>query len=178
MAIKSLYALLQLLLLISATFNGTAPSNDAQSQADAAFARVKSLAGEWQSVGPRGEHTKLTYQVISGGTTVMERFSSDALPLNSGEMITMYYIERGQLALTHYCIAHNQPHLRATRYDAQSGELDFDFVDGANMPTGREGHMHSVKIHFVDNDHFSSEWQFMEAGLPKSKVASLFTRVK
>lgn len=178
MAIKSLYALLQLLLLISSTINGKAPSNGTEAQADAAFAHLKSLAGEWQSVGPNGERTKLTYQVISGGSTVMERFTSDALPPNSGEMITMYYIERGQLALTHYCIAHNQPHLRATLYDPKTGELDFDFVDGGNMPTGREGHMHSAKIHFVDNDHFSSEWQFMESGLPKSREISQFTRLK
>lgn len=178
MTIKSLYALLQLLLLISSTINGKAPSTDSATQASAAFARIKGLAGEWQSVGPNGDRSSLTYQVISGGSTVMERFTSDALPPKSGEMVTMYYMERGELVLTHYCIANNQPHLRATLYDPKTGELNFDFVKGANITTGSEGHMHSMKIHFVDNDHFSSEWQFMEGGLPKSKAISQFTRVK
>ena len=177
MTIKSLYALLQLLLLLS-SINGKAPSTDETTQANAAFSRLKSLAGEWQSVGPNGQHSRLTYQMISGGSTVMERFTSDALPPKSGEMVTMYYIERGELVLTHYCIANNQPHLRATLYDPRSGELNFDFVKGANITSGNEGHMHSLKIHFIDSDHFSSEWQFMEGGLPKSKAIAQFTRVK
>ena len=178
MTIKSLYTLLRLLLLISTALNGKFPSTSAEVQANAAFARIKTLAGEWQSVGPKGEHSKLTYQVISGGSAVMERFSSDALPPNSGEMVTVYYIDRGDLVLTHYCIAHNQPHMRASLYNSQSGELSFDFVDGGNMPTGSEGHMHSAKIRFIDDNHLSSEWQYMEAGSPKFKEISQFTRVK
>jgi hypothetical protein len=146
-------------------------------QANDAFARIKSLAGEWQSVGAKGEHSKLTYQVISGGSAVMERFTSDALPPNSGEMVTVYYIDRGDLVLTHYCIAHNQPHMRATLYDPQTGQIDFEFVDGGNMPTGTEGHMHSAKMRFIDENHLSSEWQYMQAGSPKFKEISQFTRV-
>jgi len=107
----------------------------------------------------------------------MERFSSDALPPKSGEMITVYYIDRGELVLTHYCIAKNQPHLRATQYDAQTGELDFDFVSGGNMSTGDEGHMHSARMRFIDDNHLATEWQFMEGRSPKFKELSEFTRV-
>lgn len=178
MTIKSLYTLLKLLLLISTALNAKTPSTASEVQADAAFARIKNLAGEWQSVGPKGEHSKLSYQVISAGSAVMERFSSDALPADSGEMVTIYYIDRGDLVLTHYCIAHNQPHMRATSYNPQTGELTFDFLDGGNMPTGSEGHMHSAKIRFIDDDHLSSEWQYMEAGSPKFKEISQFTRMK
>jgi hypothetical protein len=175
MTVKSLYALLKLLLLLSAVINAKAPNNPAQVQSNAAFARLKSLAGEWQSVGTNGEHAKLNYQVISAGSAVMERFASDALPPGS-EMITVYYIDKGELVLTHYCIARNQPHLRATRYDPESGELDFDFVDAGNMASGDEGHMHSSKIRFTDDNHISSEWQYMEARLPKFTEVSQFTR--
>ena len=178
MTIKSLYTLLKVLLLLSAAFNTNPPTNSSERQANAAFARLKTLAGEWQSVGPKGERSRLSYEIVSGGTAVMERFSSSALPPNSGAMITVYYIDKGELVLTHYCIAHNQPHLRATRYDAQTGELDFDFVDGGNIATGDEGHMHSAKVHFIDDDHISSEWQFMEARSPKFTEISQFTRVK
>lgn len=178
MTIKSLYTLLKLLLLISTALNTKTPSTASEVQANAAFARIKSLAGEWQAIGPKGEHSKLSYQVISAGSAVMERFSSDALPPNSGEMVTIYYIDRGDLVLTHYCIAHNQPHMKATSYNLQTGELTFDFLDGGNMPTGREGHMHNAKIRFIDDDHLSSEWQYMEAGSPTFKEISQFTRVK
>ena len=178
MTIKSLYALLQLLLFISATINGKLPSNPEEVKASAAFARIKSLAGEWQSVGSNGEHSKLVFQVISGGSAVMERFSSDVLPPQSGDMVTIYYIDRGKLVLTHYCIAHNQPHMRATHYDARTGELNFDFVDGGNLSSGDEGHMHSAKLHFIDDDHLSSEWEYMEARSPKFSEVSQFTRMQ
>ena len=176
MTIKTLFSLVRLLMLISATLGAKSPTTPAEVQSAAALARLKSLAGEWRSVGPKGEHAKLTYEIISGGSAVMERFSSDVLPANSGEMITVYYIDRGELVLTHYCIAQNQPHLRATLYDASAGELDFDFVNGGNISTGEEGHMHSVRMRFIDNNHLSTEWQYTEGRSPKFKEVSLFTR--
>jgi hypothetical protein len=176
MTIKSLFSLIRLLLLISSTLGAESPTTPAEVQSAAAFARLKSLAGTWQSIGPKGEHAKLQYEIISGGSAVMERFSSDALPRNSGEMITVYYIDRGELVLTHYCIAGNQPHLRATLYDAKTGELNFEFVAADNMPSGEEGHMHSAKMRFIDDKHLSTEWQYMEGRSPKFKEVVQFTR--
>ena len=178
MSVQSLYSLLRVLLMIAAALNAKAPSNSSEVQANAAFARIKTLAGEWQSVGPKGERSRITFQVISGGSAVMERFTTDLLPRNGGEMVTIYYVDRGQLVLTHYCIAHNQPHLRAIRYDEQSGELDFDFVDGGNISTGNEGHMHSMKLHFIDNDHYTGQWEFMQDKSPKFNEISEFTRLQ
>jgi len=179
MTIKSLYTMLKLILLLSAAFAANSPKDSSsETQAKVAFALLKGLAGEWQSVGAKGQHSRLSYHVVSGGTVVMERFTSDALQKNSGEMVTMYYLEKGELVLTHYCIARNQPHLRATRYIAETGEVDFDFVEGGNISSGNEGHMHSAKLRFIDGDHISSEWQYMEARSPKFTEISQFTRVK
>lgn len=178
MTVHSLYSLLRVLLLIAAAINAKTPSNSSEVQASAAFARLKTLAGEWQSVGPKGEVSRISVQVISGGSAVMETFSSDMLPPNSGNMVTIYYIDGGDLVLTHYCIAHNQPHLRATRYEAQTGELDFDFVNGGNISTGNEGHMHSMKMRFIDDRHYSGEWEFMQDKSPKFTEESQFIRVK
>jgi hypothetical protein len=178
MTIKGILTLFRLLLLVSAAIHAKPPANTQELQANAAFARLKTLAGDWESVGPNGEHSYLNYQVISAGTAVMERFTSDALPHKSGSMITLYYIDEGQLVLTHYCIAGNQPHLRATRYDEQSGELDFDFIDGGNIVSGEEGHMHSARMRFIDEDHLRSEWQFMQARSPKFTELLQFQRRK
>ena len=178
MTIKGILTLFRLLLLVSATIHAKPPVNSEELQATAAFARLKSLTGDWESVGPKGEHSHLNYQVISAGTAVMERFTSDVLPHISGSMITVYYIDKGQLVLTHYCIAGNQPHLRATRYDTQTGELDFDFVDGGNIVSGDEGHMHTARMRFVDDDHLRSEWQFMQARSAKFTELLQFKRVK
>lgn len=178
MSVQSLYSLLRVLLMIAAAINAKPQLNSSEVQANIAFARIKTLAGEWQSVGSKGERSRITFQVISGGSAVMERFSSDMLPRNAGDMITIYYIDRGQLVLTHYCIAHNQPHLRATRYDAADGELDFDFIDGGNISNGTEGHMHSLKLHFIDDNHYSGQWEFMQDKSPKFNEISEFTRVQ
>ena len=177
MHIQTLYSLLRVLLLIAAAINAKSPVTSSEVQADAAFARLKSLTGDWQSTGPQGEHSWMKFQVISGGSAVMERFGSSMLPPNAGEMVTIYYVDRGDLVMTHYCIAHNQPHLRATHYDSRTGELDFDFVDGGNISTGNEGHMHSMKIHFIDDQHYSGEWEFMQDKSPKFNEISQFTRV-
>jgi len=177
MNIQTLYSLLRVLVMIAAAINAKSPSTSSEVEANAAFARLKSLAGEWQSTESNGQHSRIKFQVISDGSAVMERFNSDMLPPNAGEMITIYYIDRGELVLTHYCIAHNQPHLRATHYDAQRGELDFDFVDGGNISSGSEGHMHSMKLHFIDDGHYSGEWEFMQDKSPKFNEISQFTRV-
>ena len=178
MNIQSLYSLLRVLLLIAAAINAKSPATSSEVQANAAFARLKSLAGNWESTAPSGERSWIKFQVISGGSAVMERFGSEMLPPNAGEMVTIYYIDRADLVLTHYCIAHNEPHLRATSYDARSGELDFDFVDGGNISSGNEGHMHSMKLHFIDANHYSGEWQFMQDKSPKFSEISEFTRVQ
>jgi hypothetical protein len=145
--------------------------------AESAFARLKSLAGEWQAVDAKGQKSTLNYQVVSAGSAVLEQFRSEALPPGS-EMVTVYYLDDGQLVLTHYCMAKNQPHLRATRYNPASGELDFDFVSAGNMSSRADGHMHSAKISFIDGDHFSSDWQFVENGAPKFTETAQYARVR
>lgn len=177
MTIQGIYSLLRVLMLIAAAINAKSPTTTSEVPAQAAFARIKSLAGDWESNGPQGEHSRISVQIISGGSAVMERFSSDMLPPNAGEMVTIYYIDGGDLVLSHYCIAHNQPHLRATHYDSQTGELDFDFVNGGNISSGNEGHMHNMKLHFIDDQHYSGEWEFMQDKSPKFSQVSLFTRV-
>jgi hypothetical protein len=171
--------LLMALFLTSAC--GFAAGPDANSvsgtAAESAFARLKGLAGEWQSVNAKGKKSILNYRIVSAGSAVVEQFRSDALP-PGGEMLTVYYLDGGALVLTHYCMAKNQPHLRATRYNPAAGELDFDFVSAGNMSSPADGHMHSAKIHFIDGDHLSSDWQFVENGAPKFTETAQYTRVR
>jgi hypothetical protein len=178
MTIKTLFGLFRLLLMISAALNAKAPSTTAEVQASAAFSQIKSLIGEWQAIGAKGDRSRLVYELISGGSAVMERFSSEALPPNSGAMVTIYYLDGDQLVLTHYCIAHNQPHMRASRYNPGTGELEFTFVSGGNMPTGNEGHMHNARFRFIDHDHITAEWQYVEAGSAGFAESWRFSRIR
>ncbi len=146
-------------------------------QAAAALGRLKGLTGEWQAVDAHGKRAILSYQTISGGSAVMEKFSSEALPLGS-DMVTVYYLDGGRLVLTHYCMAKNQPHMQATRFNPESGELEFEFVDGANINPARDGHMHNAKFRFIDDKHFTSQWQYFEGGKPKFSEVAQYTKVQ
>lgn len=153
------------------------PSSVPGGQVSAAFGRLKGMAGEWQAIDAHGKRATLNYQIVSGGSAVMERFSSEALPPGS-DMVTVYYLDSGHLVLTHYCMAKNQPHMQATRFSPDASELDFEFVNGENINPAVDGHMHNAKFKFIDDKHFTSEWQYFEGGKPKFSEVAQYTRVQ
>jgi hypothetical protein len=143
----------------------------------AAFAQLKSLAGDWESKAADGSKSRSRYEVISGGSAVVEHFESDSLGA-ANAMLTVYYLDGGHLRLTHYCMAHNQPRMQAESFDKAAGELRFAFLDATGLSGPDAGHMHNATFHFVDADHFAAEWQFFEAGKPKMAESLQYTRVK
>jgi hypothetical protein len=130
-------------------------------QARAAFDRFKVLEGTWRGESTRGWSEELHYRVIAGGSVVMET-SFDAHP---GEtMATMFYLNGSALELTHYCVARNQPHLRATAFENGGRTVTFTFVDGGNLASRDKGHMDKAVFRFEDADHVSSRWTWYQAG--------------
>ena len=143
----------------------------------AAFAQLKSLAGNWESKTAKGGTAHIRYEVVSGGSAVVEHFDSDDLgPGNA--MVTVYYLDGDHLQLTHYCMAHNQPHMQAESFDNASGELRFAFVNATGLSGPEAGHMHNATFRFIDAEHFSTDWQFYEGGKPKFNEAVQYTRVR
>jgi hypothetical protein len=151
------------------------PSNPVD--ATAAFAQLKSLAGEWESKAPDGSKSRTRYEVISGGAAVVERFESDALGA-SNAMVTVYYLDGDHLRLTHYCMAKNQPRMQAESFNPSTGELRFAFLDATGLSSAEAGHMHNATIRFVDADHFAADWQFFEGGKPKMTESVQYTRMR
>ena len=112
---KTLALLVSTLFLATAIFAANPPSTPA-SDAAAAFARLKSLAGEWEGNTEKGK-VRLSYEVISGGNAVAEHESGGEMPA----MLTVYHLDGNRLLLTHYCAAGNQPRMEATAFDPQTG---------------------------------------------------------
>lgn len=132
--------------------------------AAAGFERIKGLAGEWVATGPDGQPTdKLVsvYRVTAAGTAVMETL----FPGTEHEMVTMYHADRGELVLTHYCAAGNQPHMRA-RPGGAPNQLVFEFTGGTNITSEKDAHMHQATITFVDSEHLRAEWLHFQDGKP------------
>ena len=156
-------------------FSAETPRNPGL-DANAAFARLKALAGEWEGNDQKMGKLRVTYEIVSGGSAVLERFTAEKMPPGS-DMVTVYHKDGDGLLLTHYCMAQNQPRMRATRFDPASGELEFDMLDATNLKPGT-GHMHSARFRFADEKRFSSEWKFMEAGQTKFTESMEYRRVR
>lgn len=150
---------------------GSSASNDA-----AAFTQLKSLAGNWESKTEKGK-ARLHYEVVSGGSAVVEHFESDDLGPDNA-MVTVFYMDGDRLHLTHYCMARNQPHMQAASFDVSTGELRFAFVSATGLSGPGAGHMHDAAFRFIDADHLATDWQFYEGGKPKFNESVQYTRVR
>jgi hypothetical protein len=143
------------------------------SSAEAAFARLKTLVGQWEATTSSGK-VHLSYELVSGDTALLERESSETMP----SMVTVYYVDGGRLLLTHYCMVGNQPRMQAKALNSDSSEIDFQFLDATNLAHPGTGHMHNAKIRIVDSSHLVSEWQFYENGKPKFSETAQYTRIR
>jgi hypothetical protein len=173
----TLHALSATILLLIMTTAVRADDKPNTADSTAAFAQLKSLAGDWESKAPDGKKSHARYEVISGDSAVVEHFESDEMgPANT--MVTVYYLDADRLRLTHYCMAHNQPRMQAESFDPSTGELRFAFLDATGMSGPEAGHMHNATFRFVDANHFTADWQFFEGGKPKMTESMQYTRVR
>jgi len=128
-------------------------------KAAAAFEKLKALQGRWEA--SMGEHRVVaTYEVVSNGTAVLERVDGHGV----GGMITLYYLEGDHLALTHYCMQGNQPHMTARIGDADSNELHFQLSGTLGLGDAAEKHMDEVLIHFDGPGRVTQNWTEKENG--------------
>ena len=125
-----------------------------------AFAQLKSLVGHWEEQKGSENKSTLDVELTAGGTTLVEKFRmvEQGKPV---EMITMYYLDGGQIKLTHYCMAGNQPTMRGS-YAPETKTLTFDFENATNLKSANDGHMHHAVYKFIDNDHFRTTWTFQK----------------
>src|SRR5262249_18003832 len=110
-------------------------------EADAAFARIVALQGDWANADApdgAGGPVAANYRVTSGGSAVIETL----FPGQPQEMVTVYYEDGGKVALTHYCMLANQPHMRAA--GLQGNVLAFEYTGGDGIDVAHDMHMHSV----------------------------------
>jgi hypothetical protein len=125
-----------------------------------AFAQLKTLVGHWEEQKASESKATLDIELTAGGTTLLEKFRM----VEQGkrvEMITMYYLDGGQVKLTHYCMAGNQPTMRGS-YAPETKTMTFDFENATNLKSANDGHMHHAVYKFIDNDHFQTTWTFQK----------------
>ena len=145
-----------------------ASAQGAGSANEAAWNKLKSLAGEWEGKTPDGKTVTLSYRLVSNESALVE-----TLRPPGEEMVTVYHIDGDSLMLTHYCAAGNQPRMRATPSAGEVKELAFKFVDATNLSSPSAGHMAGLALTFEDANHFAQKWTWVENGQQKDEVFRL-----
>jgi hypothetical protein len=144
---------------------------------DSAFDRLKELAGDWQVAGPKDDARKgkieVRYRLTAGGTALVETL----FPGEDKEMVTVYHRDGDQLLLTHYCMAGNQPRMRA-KAGGSKDQLVFEFAGGTNLDPAKDLHMHGYRLQFLDSDHIHAEWEYYRDGKAAGKHEFDLARTK
>jgi hypothetical protein len=161
--------MLRVKTLIVPMFLALAVSAWCESAGAAGFNRLKMLAGEWEGKSSENPQVRVSYQLTSGGSALMETIKT----ANEGVMLTVYHRDGDSLLMTHYCMARNQPRMRATPKTADARELNFDFVDVSNLSEPDAGHMQRLRLTFEDANHITAKWTWKENGKEKDDVFRL-----
>jgi len=138
------------------------------------FERLKGLVGAWEGTSnmpQEGAKVRVEYRLSSAGSSLVETL----FPGTADEMVSVYYEDKGQLTMTHYCALRNQPRMKLQNADAQN--LSFMFVDGTNIDPMKDAHMHSLTITFLDKDHIIQKWTLFEDGKEKGTSEFKLSRV-
>jgi hypothetical protein len=125
------------------------------------FERMKALVGTWQGKTDMGEgpiDMTVTYRLLAGGSALEERVFAGT----PNEMLTMYYVKNGKLALTHYCVLGNRPGMLLKSADEKT--LKFDFDETCGIDAARESHMRALTIRFDDANTITTSCKAMIDG--------------
>lgn len=146
-----------------------------QASASPEFERMKSLVGSWKGTVDLGEgpiEMVLQYRLLAAGSVLEERCFAGT----PNEMVSMYYVKNGRLAMTHYCVMGNRPGMMLK--SAGKDTLRFDFDPSCGINPAKESHMHALAITFVDHDTITSSCQAMIDGKTLEKQPTILKRIK
>jgi hypothetical protein len=173
--VKSVRFLLSVAVLSLSTLalaQSESPTSDApkpqapQSEAQKSFAKLKGLEGNWEgsvtTMPPtpeiQGKLTQVSLRVTSMGNAILHNMRMAGRP---DDPITMLYLEKDRLLLTHYCDAGNRPRMTG-KISPDGKAVAFDFLD-IDGPL-QYGHMHNAVFTVIDADRHIEEWTYMLPG--------------
>ena len=136
----------------------------------AAFARLKSLVGEWEASLPKNEVMKNIFRPIAFGTALAHE------EWKNGEQLTatVFYVVGSELRADHYCDMGNQ-----LRYVAEPSvdteTFHFTLRDATNLDT-HPTHFHSTTWHIESADRLVQDWEIVRPGKDPKTVRMDFKR--
>ncbi|HEX4912550.1 MAG TPA: hypothetical protein VFV51_01270 [Vicinamibacterales bacterium] len=128
--------------------------------AEAAFDRLKSLAGTWETRVDSTRTGVATYTVTGGGNVVLEVM---------GGMATAYHFDKDTLMMTHYCGAGNQPRMRAMTIGKDGRHIAFQMFDITNHPNAKtSSYSSALDVRFAEDGTVELAFKAMTAGVEES----------
>jgi hypothetical protein len=143
----------------------------AQSDAQKAFERMKTLAGSWDG-SIMGISTHITIRVTSSGNAILHEATGPGRPDNP---ITMFYVDGDRLLLTHYCDAGNRPRM-VGKISPDGKAVEFDFLDVSGRT--ERGMMNHMVFTMIDADHHSEALTYTLPGNKPMVAQAVLTRTK
>ena len=142
----------------------------ARADAQDAFAKMRSLVGEWHAPLPNNETMIDIFRPIAFGTALLHE------EWKNGEQLTatVFYVDGSKLRADHFCDMGNQ--LRYVDESTDPQVLRFVLQDATNLDT-HPRHFHSTTWRYVDAGHHVQDWEAAIPGKPSKTIRMDFTRV-
>jgi hypothetical protein len=138
----------------------------AQSDAQKAFDRLKTMPGTWEGNSEMGP-VQVTFKVTSAGSAVMSEIKGKE------DMISMFNMDGpDKLLLTHYCAIGNQPRMQAS-VSPDGKTITFRYLDATNLSAPDAGHMNTMVLTMIDENHHIEEWTFGDHGKEHKAIFDL-----
>tara|TARA_Y100001970_G_C14065178_1_gene766289 strand:- start:306 stop:863 length:558 start_codon:yes stop_codon:yes gene_type:complete len=128
---------------------------------EVSYEQIKGLVGDWYLVGgvrlgkeveQNLEEPFVTYTISSGGHAVIEKFFVG----KPNEMVSIYYLDHGQLNLDHYCSLGNQPRMIAL--PAEGNKIEFQLIGITNLYDEDELHISSHALVLNGPNELTAYW--------------------
>lgn len=131
------------------------------------------MIGTWEQTDTNGQKQELvSYRATANNTAICETLFAGT----PHEMVTMYYIEEGQLKMTHFCAAGNQPQLESK--PSNDPNVTIFELDEVETDSKDESYMGRLVITRIDNDHVREEWTSFQNGKRTEGVVFELSRKK
>ena len=120
-----------------------------------AYGRLKTLVGTWDVTERDNPNTRevATYSIGSAGVISEDlRAPAGAAGDAMGHMFTTYHMDKGQLVMTHFCGAGNQPRMRLRSVEDSGKRLLFELYDITNLSDPKAYHSNAVEVVFLADD--------------------------
>jgi len=117
------------------------------------------MVGEWYlTEGAADDGPIVIYRMSANSSALVERLFPD----QNTEMVTMYFMDRGRLTLTHFCALGNQPTMIAI--PGSDDLIQFNFLSATNLDSPLGEHMHDHSFTFHDENRVDATWVLWSEG--------------